>query len=283
MNPLLTVSVVTHNSEGVIGELLGSLRGSTLFPERVRVVVADNGSLDSTVERVRDLLPEAEVIRLPNRGYGFGHNELFRRYGCQSPYFLILNPDISFGPDLLETLTDFLLKHPDRCALMPRVLGPNGKDQELVKLLPTPADLFLRRFIPAPLRSLFSARERRYRMASFSRDLPLEVPHLSGCCLMVRSEVFERVGLFDERFFLYMEDIDLCRRLGEISPPLYLPWTSVTHGFGRLSYRSLHGLLLHLSSAWKYFHKWGWRRDPLRDEANQRATDQDQRRLSTLL
>ena len=127
MNPLLTVSVVTHNSEEVIGELLGSLRGSTLFPERVRVVVADNGSLDSTVERVRDLLPEAEVIRLPNRGYGFGHNELFRRYGCQSPYFLILNPDISFGPDLLETLTDFLLKHPDRCALMPRVLGPDGK------------------------------------------------------------------------------------------------------------------------------------------------------------
>jgi hypothetical protein len=86
--------------------------------------------------------------------------------------------------------------------------------------------------------------------------------------MFTRRAVLESIGGFDERYFLYMEDTDLCRRIGDISRLLFWPWTTVIHGHAQGSYKSLHMLRLHVRAAVAYFNKWGWWRDPVRKARN---------------
>jgi hypothetical protein len=105
-------------------------------------------------------------------------------------------------------------------------------------------------------------------MKFFDYSRPVYVPVLSGCFMFTRRSVFDRVGGFDERFFLYMEDIDLCRRMGDISRLLFWPGITVTHGHAQGSYKHAHLLRVHIRAAIAYFNKWGWFNDPDRDLRN---------------
>jgi hypothetical protein len=86
--------------------------------------------------------------------------------------------------------------------------------------------------------------------------------------MFLRSSVLKQVGLFDERFFMYMEDVDLCRRIGNKSRTMYYPDTFLFHGYTKGSYKSFDLALAHLQSAMKYFTKWGWFFDHERDRRN---------------
>jgi GT2 family glycosyltransferase len=86
--------------------------------------------------------------------------------------------------------------------------------------------------------------------------------------MFARRSILESIGGFDERFFLYMEDTDLCRRIGEVARLLFWPQTVVTHSHGQGSYKSLRMLRLHMRAAVIYFNKWGWWRDPVRKAKN---------------
>jgi GT2 family glycosyltransferase len=97
----------------------------------------------------------------------------------------------------------------------------------------------------------------------------MEVPNLSGCFMFVRTEVFSKVGLFDERYFLYLEDTDLCRRINEHYRTVYYPVESIIHGYRRESYKSFKLLAYHLRSSIQYFNKWGWFNDRKRALINQ--------------
>ena len=155
---------------------------------------------------------------------------------------------------------------------MPRVLYPGGEEQGLCKLLPTPSDLLIRRFGGPLGRSIFRAKMDRYLLRGVDLTTPRVVPSLSGCCMLIRTTLFQKVGLFDERFFLYMEDVDLCRRIGEVSKTMYFPDVTVYHEYQKGSY---HNWLLtkhHIKSAWKYFSKWGWFVDRTRDRLNQNGS-----------
>jgi GT2 family glycosyltransferase len=89
--------------------------------------------------------------------------------------------------------------------------------------------------------------------------------------MFMRTAILQQVGLFDPRFFLYMEDVDLCRRIGAVSQTLYYPHARVIHGYAKGSYRDPHLLRLHLASAVRYFNKWGWFFDPVRSRLNRRT------------
>jgi GT2 family glycosyltransferase len=95
-------------------------------------------------------------------------------------------------------------------------------------------------------------------MIDLPQDRPSFVPTLSGCFLIVRTNLFLRIGGFDERFFMYMEDIDLVRRIGDEAETIYLPSVQVIHAYAKGSYRSWRLLGYHLVSAIQYFNKWGW-------------------------
>lgn len=234
----------------------------------LRWVVVDNGGSDE----IRDAVQEMGGIYVrtgQNLGFGRGHNLALKQLaGVDAPYHLILNPDIAFDADALGSLARVMDSHPDVGLVMPKVLYPDGRNQYLCKLLPAPIDLALRRFLPAPWKSLARKRTALYELRCFDSDAPAYVPSLSGCFMFARRSVLEAVGGFDERFFLYMEDVDLCRRMLGVSRLLYWPGVTVEHVHQMGSYRSRKLLFLHIRSAIQYFNKWGWIRDYARKQIN---------------
>jgi GT2 family glycosyltransferase len=205
-----------------------------------------------------------------NLGFGAGHNlalSLIEQHdGEPALGHLFLNPDVTFGPSVLPTLLNEMTLDPLIGAVMPQVLFSDGQLQRLCKLLPTPADLLLRRFLP--VRPWVDALNRRYELFDLPQDGQQDVPSLSGCFLLVRSKLLKQVGGFDDRYFMYMEDVDLVRRIGDYGRTVYIPSVSITHGYGRGSYQNPKLLGYHLRSACIYFSKWGWWFDHARHARN---------------
>ena len=146
--------------------------------------------------------------------------------------------------------------YPDCGLVMPQILYPNGNIQYLCKLLPTPMDLFGRRFIP--IRKYQEKSADRYELQFTGYDKVMEVPSLSGCFMFMRVDILKKVSGFDERFFMYAEDLDLCRRIGEISKTMFYPTVVVYHEYEKGSYKYWKLLKYHIYSTIKYFNKWGW-------------------------
>ncbi|BAK78313.1 glycosyl transferase, family 2 [Pseudogulbenkiania sp. NH8B] len=110
-----------------------------------------------------------------------------------------------------------------------------------------------------------------YEMTWFNYDKIVEIPCASGCFMALRTESFRKLNGFDEQFFMYMEDIDLSRRLAAIGKVIYLPDAVVTHEFAKGSYKSKKLLYAHIRSAIQYFNKWGWVFDKERTRINKDA------------
>ncbi len=206
-----------------------------------------------------------------NLGYGSGHNRVFRKYATKAHYHIAINPDVYFDADTFEPVLDHLDQHTDIGLCTPKVLYPDGQVQHLCKLVPSPFDLLVRRFIPPFLKGLMEERIKRYEMRNFDYHQNLEVPILSGCCMVLRDQALASCGLFDERFFLYLEDVDLSRRIYKEYRTLHFAQRHIVHQYQKSSYRKWSSLKLHLTSALQYFTKWGWFFDRERKRMNQRA------------
>jgi GT2 family glycosyltransferase len=94
-------------------------------------------------------------------------------------------------------------------------------------------------------------------MADQDDQQVFDVPYLSGCCMLIKREAFEKISGFDERYFLYLEDADITRSLAQHGRCVHLPVAGVVHGWGRGNYRKLGLMLVNIVSAWRYFRKWG--------------------------
>jgi GT2 family glycosyltransferase len=194
-----------------------------------------------------------------NLGFGAGHNLAIRRSLETSRYHLVFNPDVRFGSGVLETLYNYMEANPTIGVVMPKVLYPDGSTQYLCKKLPTPFDLILRRFVPGTVKSLFRGWFDRYEFRDKNYNEVMDVPCLSGCFMFLRVSALRETGAFDERYFMYLEDVDLFRRIGMKFRTVYFPAVSICHDYAKGSYRNIRLMLHHSSSALKYFNKWGWR------------------------
>lgn len=264
----LSASIVAYKSDP--GEVRSAAESFLSTPLSHKLTVIDNSPDDGLSAHLAGL-PLEYRFSGQNLGYGGGHNQALRSSIGFSRYHVVINPDIRFQPGVLDELHRFMEEHPEVGLVMPRILYPDGTDQNLCKLLPSPADLILRRFFGLAGRELFRGRWERYELKDLDRNKPREVPYLSGCFMFIRTSVLRQTGLFDERFFMYMEDVDLCRRIGAQSKTAFFPSVSVTHGYAKGSYRSLSLLYHHVLSAIRYFSKWGWMADPERRRLNRRA------------
>lgn len=256
----VTAIIVTYRSD--LGDVAAAAESFLKTPLHVSLLLVDNDSGAGYLEALTEsLLGKARVIPSgKNGGFGFGNNTGLR-YAPSSRYILFLNPDVVVGEGTLAKLVAYMDAHPDVGAVSPKVLFPDGTLQPLNKRNPTVLDLFLRRFAPGFVKRLRRVRERLdyYAMMDVGYDVPCEVEFMTGCFMLVRSEILEKVGGFDEKFFMYLEDADLTRRIYKEARTMYLPDVIITHRWRRGSHHSLKLLLVMLHSIWVYFNKWGWR------------------------
>lgn len=264
--PALTISVVVYRTS--IAKLL-PLFDSIARLENVAVCILDNFG---------DISLEAQVTQRgwhylkpdTNLGYGKGHNAAFRQLqSLKADFHLVVNPDISFDSAGLQSMIVHMREHPETGQLMPRVLFPDGEQQFLCKLLPTPVDLILRRFLPEG--RLKQSLRQRYELRAWSHAEIADIPSLSGCFMLLRRKAFEECGGFDERYFMYLEDLDLCRRIGMSWRTQYFPFACVTHDYAKGSYNNKKLLAYHIASAIRYFTRWGWFFDSYRRARNKRT------------
>ena len=141
-------------------------------------------------------------------------------------YHVVVNPDIYFESGVLEKLVSFMNLHKDVGQIMPKVYYPNGDLQYLCKLIPTPLDLIFKRFIPS---SIVEKRMLKFQLRFTKYNKIMNVPYLSGCFMFFRISALQDIGLFDERFFMYPEDIDITRRMHEKYLTIFFPEVSIVH------------------------------------------------------
>lgn len=229
--------------------------------EDAQLVIFDNSEFPLSHEILEH--PRVRyVFNNKNIGFGAAHNRSFNALATDSDFHLILNPDVHFGPEVIPRLLHVMHEHPSVGAIMPKVLYTDGTTQRLCKLLPTPFYLFARRFIKWNL--ILKYINHRYELFDLPDDRLFDVPSISGCFMFVRSVLYKKLGGFDERYFMYMEDVDLVRRLGDFSRIVYDPSVSIYHGYAKGSYKNKRLLRYHLLSALRYFNTWGWFCDPVR-------------------
>ena len=264
---MLNVSIVLYHTDiREVTALVDVLRGSNFVNT---IFLIDNSE---TKNPDFELLPATYLFNGKNLGYGAAHNIAIQQTLTQHiPYHLVVNSDIYFQSESIGQLLDFMENHQDIGSLMPKIFYPDEKIQYLCKLIPTPLDLFGRRFLP---RKWMQKRIERFELQQFGYDKILDVPYLSGCFMLLRSEALEKVGLFDERFFMYPEDIDLTRRIREHYRTIFYPHVSVIHNHAQGSYKSKKLLWIHIINLIRYFNKWGWFCDKKRQLINKETLNQ---------
>lgn len=262
----VAASIVTYKTDrDELSRALGLLKRSAVE----RVTVVDNSPDDSLRELV--ISSGADYIKSEkNLGYGAAHNIALRRSlsDQQMCYHLVMNSDISFDDDTLGRITAFMNSRREVGQLIPRMVYPDGRIQASVRLLPTPLDLILRRFLP---RCIGRKSRRRFTLADWSHDAEANIPYHQGSFMFFRLDALRQTGLFDERFFMYPEDVDITRRIHERFVTLFWPGATIVHDHRAASYRSLKMLGIHVVNMARYFNKWGWFYDPARRKINRAA------------
>ena len=201
-----------------------------------------------------------------NVGYGTAHNVALRESAYhKTDFHLVMNSDILVKAEDIDAMHDWMIANPFVGQMMPKVVYPDGNQQYLAKRLPSPIDVFGRRFLPA---KWMVGRNKRYELRDLDLTRPVNAPYLSGCFMMLRTKAVVEAGLFDERFFMYPEDIDLTRRIHRNYLTLYYPKWTIVHAHAQASYKNKHMLRIHIQNMCRYFNKWGWLFDAERQTFN---------------
>ena len=220
-----------------------------------RIYLLDNSEVKSEELRVKS--PKLRYMHMDaNLGYGKAHNIAIRETAYeQTAFHLVMNSDIRVQAEDIDAMHDWMIANQQVGQLMPKVLNPDGSQQYLAKRLPAPLDVFGRRFLPS---FLMKHRNKRYELRDLDLNRPINAPYLSGCFMMLRTKAVVEAGLFDERFFMYPEDIDLTRRIHRNYLTLYYPAWTIVHDHAQASYKNKHMLRIHIQNMCRYFNKWGW-------------------------
>lgn len=266
---MVNASIVLYNSDvsevkGVIDSFLSSKKSNIIY-------LIDNSPTDC----LKDCF-KGDRIRYfftgKNLGYGAAHNISIKKSIEEGIKFhLILNPDLIFSSYCIDTLFQYMESNSDVGHVMPQVKYPNGEIQKLCKLLPSPFDLFIRMFVP---KFVFKKQREQFELTFTNYDQEMLVPFLSGCFMFFRTSLLDTLDGFDERFFMYGEDIDISRRGFLKMKSVYYPKVIIVHNHAKESFKSLKMMMIHVRNIIRYFNKWGWLFDSERKKINKHILSQ---------
>lgn len=214
----LSIIILNYKTRGLLKQCL---RGVRLFDLNLdyEIIVVDNNSRDGTIEMMKQEFPEIKLIASPvNNGHAAGSNLGLKE--AKGKYSLLLNTDIAILDNAIRKLYDFMETHPKAGLVGPKLLNPNGSIQLSCCQFPKFLIPIYRR---TPLGKLWFAKKvlRKYLMLDFDHNQTRKVDWMLGACMMIKNEAMEKVGLMDERFFLYFEDVDWCRRFWQAGYDVY--------------------------------------------------------------
>ncbi|MCA9749809.1 MAG: glycosyltransferase family 2 protein [Romboutsia sp.] len=244
----ITISIVYYNSDIQLLEEVVSSILKISFEKKVYII--DNSSTLKVESLFKN--PSIEYVNVgKNIGYGAGHNLVINKFHINSSYHLILNPDVQFKPSIINKLIEELEQNPVVALIAPKVIYPNGSHQFTCRRYPSVIELISRRL--GVLKRIVDKGEYR------EKDLtePFFPDFLHGCFLLFKTRDFMNVNGFDERFFLYMEDVDICRKSEKSGKKkLYYSKVEIVHYFNKGSSKKISLFLIHIVSVFKYFYKW---------------------------
>jgi len=232
----ITVSIVSHAQNALVNQLLADLEAHCA--PRVELVVTENAPDSVALSTAPLSMPLRRVANERRKGFGANHNAAFRH--CATRYFCVVNPDVRMRADPFPRLLESLAE-PGVAAAGPLVRGPDGKVENSARRFPSLSSL--------ALKALGHGRGPEYP----DDRGPLDVDWVAGMFMLFRTEAFRAAGGFDERYFLYYEDVDLCRRLGRSGGRVrYDPRAEIVHDARRTSWRNPRYLRWHVSSAIRF-------------------------------
>ncbi len=233
MTDVLPVVTVTYSPGPHLERFLASLSLATERP--VCVVMADNGSTDGTPQAAVERYPNARLFDTgANLGYGTAVNRAVAKLAetpeVDDDWVIVANPDVQWGPGSIDALLDAATRWPRAGALGPLIRDPDGSVYPSARHQPSLVRGSMHAVVgPLWKRNPWTAAYRQERLEPTERP----VGWLSGSCLLVRRSAFAQVGGFDERYFMYMEDVDLGDRLGQAGwLSVYVPSAEVLHHKG---------------------------------------------------
>lgn len=250
----LTGSIVLFEEN--LSELHKTIDSFLKIPIKKRLYLIDNTPTKFFefvfVDELIEYIPVEENI-----GFGSGHNKILNKINGLSKYHLILNPDVSFKPGIISNLINELKKDNDLAMIAPKVLFLDKSHQYSCRRYPNIFELIVRRFYF--LRPFF--KEIIHKGEYRDKDLtnPFYAEYLTGCFQLYGTQDFIDLDGFDERYFLYMEDVDICKKIDQLGKKkLYYPSVEIIHILKQGSLKNIKLFLRHSSSAVKYFLKWGF-------------------------
>ncbi|MDP2683861.1 MAG: glycosyltransferase family 2 protein [bacterium] len=274
----LSIVIVNYNNRGLLRQCLRSLFHNLKTTSlSYKVIVVDNDSSDGSVDMVREIFPSVRLIPLEkNIGYAKGVNIGIKSIECK--YYLILNMDTTIVQDgAIEGMVKFMDDHKSVGLAGPKLINPNGTTQVSSCLFPKFMYPIYRRTF---LKKLPRAKQliHKYLMFDWDHNESIPVDWVLGTGMIVRNEAIKQVGLMDERFFMYFEDVDWCRRFWENQWQVYYMHNiQIVHYHSRGSAKKsgLPSIFLnkltrvHITSWLKYFIKYWGKENPNEKQKNQ--------------
>lgn len=254
----LSVCIVAYNNYDDVKNAIETMENFTSITIAKKVYVVDNAAYLSTTEKLNEFKEflsrynDVEYIDSgANLGFGKGHNYIINK--IDSEYHAIVNPDIVFCEDAFEKIIAYMDKNRDVGMVIPEIIDEQGNRQPVYRTELTVFDMFTRYFC----KGIFKKREKMHTMQDRDYTRPFQVPFGQGSFLVVRSNLFVQLNGFDDNFFMYVEDADLCKRINQVSKLMYYPGARVIHKWEQGSHQNKKLFKYHVQSMKYYFKKWG--------------------------
>ena len=247
---ILTGSIVLYkNNSSILKDAVDSFLATPLPKKLYLIDNSPSGSLKKEF-----IHPEIEYFLMDkNIGFGAAHNKIKDKIKGKSVYHLVINPDVSFDPQVIPNLIKKMDK--DISIISPKVLYPDGEHQYTCRKFPNFFELIIRRsgFIKQFFSSIITKGE--YKDLDLSKSFYPDF--IMGCFMLFKTKDFIKINGFDERYFMYMEDVDICKKITYINKKvLYYPKEEIIHIHEKGSSKKISLFIHHILSIFQYFYKW---------------------------
>lgn len=254
----LSVCIVAYNNYDDIKAAIVSMEKYTSPDLKKKVFIVDNGaevSSPSKVQAFKNYIRNNKEIEYINAngnvGFGKGHNAVLGK--LDSEYHAIVNPDILFCEDAFTKIIKWMDENREVGMTIPLITDEEGHRQDVYRRELTLFDVSNRMF----LKEVFRRRARKHALQDMDYTRPFQVPFGQGSFLVIRTNLFKELKGFDDNFFMYVEDADLCKRVNQVSKLMFYPGAKVIHKWEKGSHGDKTLFMYHVNSMRYYFRKWG--------------------------